>query len=54
MLEDAILGAARAGMPPDDLAELWRLALGPYKKAFRWGLTGEPPAQVELGSVQER
>ena len=27
---------------------------GPYKKAFRRGVTGEPPAQVELGSVQVR
>ena len=49
--EDAILRAARAGMPPDDLAKLLCLVLGPYKEAFRWGLTGEPPAQVELGSV---
>ena len=54
VLENAILRAARAGMPPDELAELWRLVLSPYKEAFRWGLTGEPPAQVELGSVQWR
>ena len=52
--EDAILRAARAGMPPDDLAELRRLVLSPYKEAFRWGLRGESPAQVELGSVQVR
>ena len=45
LLEDAILRAARAGMPPDDLVELRCLVLG---------LTGEPPAQVELGSVQIR
>ena len=51
VLEDAILRAARAGMPPDDLAELRRLGLGPYKEAFRWGLTREPPVQVELGPV---
>ena len=54
MRENAILGAARAGMPPDDLAKLRRLVLGPYKEAFRWALTGEPPAQVGLGSVQVR
>ena len=54
VLEDAILRAARAGMPPDDLAGLRRLVLGPYKKAFRRGLIGEPPAQVELGSVRGR
>ena len=54
MLEDTILRAARAGMPPDDLAELRRPVPGHYKEAFRWGLTGEPPAQVELGSVQVR
>ena len=54
VLEDAILRAARAGMPPNDLAELRRLVLGPYKEAFRWELTGEPPVQVELGSVQGR
>ena len=53
-MEDAILRAARAGMPPDNLAKLRRLVLGPYKEAFRWGLTGEPPPQVELGSVQVR
>ena len=41
-------------MPPDDLAKLRRLVLGPDKKAFSRGLTGEPPAQVELGSVQVR
>ncbi|CAM9388332.1 unnamed protein product [Ascophyllum nodosum] len=52
VLEDAVLRAAWAGMPPDDLAELRRLVLDPYKEAFRWGLTGEPLAQVELGSVQ--
>ena len=52
--EDAILRAAQAGMPPDDLAELRRLMLSPYKEAFRWGLPGESPAQVELGSVQVR
>ena len=52
VLEDAILRLARAGMPPDDLAELRRLVQGPYKKSFRRGLTGEPPAQVELGSVR--
>ena len=50
--EDAILRSTRAGMSPDDLAELRRLVLGPNKEAFRWGLTREPPAQVELGSVQ--
>ena len=54
VLEDVILRVARAGMPPDDLAELQRLVLGPYKVAFRRGFTGEPPAQVELGSVQVR
>ena len=54
VLEDAILRVARAGMAPDDLAELWYLVLGPYKEAFRRGLTGKPPAQVELGSVQLR
>ena len=48
VLEDAILRAARAGMPPNNLVELRRLVLGPYKEAFRWGLTGEPPVQVEL------
>ena len=52
VLEDAILTAARAGMPPDDLAELRRLVLGLYKKTFCQGLTGESPAQKELGSVQ--
>ena len=51
VLEDAILRAARAGMPPEDLTELRRLVLGLYKEAFRWGLTGGPPAQVEVGSV---
>ena len=54
VLKDATLRAARAGMPPDDLAKLRRLVLGPDKKAFSRGLTGEPPAQVELGSVQVR
>ena len=54
VLEDAILRVARAGMAPDDLAELRQLVLGPYKVAFRRGLTREPPAQVELGSVQLR
>ena len=54
MLEDAILRAAQEGMSPSDVAELRRLALGPYKEAFREGLTGETPAQVELGSVQVR
>ena len=54
VLEDAILRAARAGMPPNNLAELGRLVLGPYKEAFRWGLTEEPPAQVELGLVHVR
>ena len=54
VLEGAILRAARADMPPQDLAELWRLVLGPYKEAFRRGLTREPPAQVDLRSVQVR
>ena len=34
-------------MPPDDVAELQRLVLAPYKKAFRRGLIGEPPEKVE-------
>ena len=46
-LEDAILRAAQAGMPPSNVAKLRRLVLGDYKEAFRWGLAGEPPAQVE-------
>ena len=54
LLEDAVLRAARAGMPPDNLVELRCLVLGLYKEAFRWGLTGEPPAQVELVPVQVR
>ena len=49
-----ILRAARAGMPPDDLVELRRLILAPYKEAFRRGFGREPPAQVELGSVRVR
>ena len=44
VLEDVVLRAAWAGMPPDGLAELRRLVLDPYKEAFRWGLTGDPPA----------
>ena len=54
VLEDVILRGARAGMPLDDLAVLRRLVLGPYKDVFRRGLTGEPPAQVELRLVQVR
>ena len=54
VLEDAILTAARAGMPPDDLAELRTLVLGPYKEVFCQGLTGESPARVGLGSLQVR
>ena len=41
-------------MLPDEVAELRRLVLGLYKEAFCRGLTGESPAQVELGSVQVR
>ena len=51
---DAVLGAAQAGIPPDDVVELRRLVLDPYKEAFRRGLTGEPPVQMEPGSVQVR
>ena len=51
-LEDAILGATQAGMPPDDVVELRRLVLFPYKEGFRRGLSGEPPAMVEPESVQ--
>ena len=46
-LEDAILRAAQASMPPGDMAELQRLVLGPHKKTFHRELTGEPLAQVE-------
>ena len=46
-LEDALLRAALAGMPPGDVAEMRRLVLSGYKEAFRRGLTGESPAQVE-------
>ena len=34
-------------MPPDDVAELQRLMLAPYKEMFRRRLTGEPLEEVE-------
>ena len=34
-------------MPPDDVAEIQRLVLAPYKEMFRRGLIGEPLEEVE-------
>ena len=38
VLEDAILRAARVVMPPDELAELWRLVLDRIKRCSAGGL----------------
>ena len=46
-LEDAVLRAVQAGMPPDEVAEMQRLVLAPYRETFRRGLIGEPPEKVE-------
>ena len=54
VVKDAILGAAQAGRTLDDVVDLRSLILGPYKEAFRRGLTGDPPAQDEPGSMQVR
>ena len=43
-LDAAILRAAQADMPPDDMDKIRRLVH--YMEAFRRGLTGEPPAQM--------
>ena len=36
-LVTTILRVAQAGMPPDDVSELWRLVLSRYKAGSTWG-----------------
>ena len=36
-LKNTIVTVDQAGMPPDDVAELWRLVLSRYKAGSAWG-----------------
>ena len=51
-LRAALTRAADEGMPLAELKQLQELVLGDMVDVFRWGVTDDPPAAVELMRVR--